>query len=137
MRSAELKIVILLLVFVTSCKTVKKAAPAQPEVKTSAASDNSYLFNMAPNGIREPLVEDLVRVQSRYPDLTIQVLNEGHLLYSKGACVSCHTAQNIYSYNEGQWKKIIDDMAFRANISEEQKDAVFKYVMTMKAIQPN
>ncbi|MDF2438441.1 MAG: hypothetical protein K0Q95_2817 [Bacteroidota bacterium] len=122
-----------------ACTSTKKSASSS-EVKTTTStetvtSDNSYLFNK-PTGIKVPGNEDLSAIQLRYPDVTLQKLSEGHVIYSQGACVSCHAAQSIYNYGEEQWKKIIDDMSFRANISDEQKDAVYKYVMAMKATQP-
>jgi hypothetical protein len=42
---------------------------------------------------------------------------------------------NIYIHNETDWKTIIEDMAQKANISESQKDAVYKYVLSIKSTQ--
>ena len=62
-------------------------------------------------------------------------LKEGHTLYTAGACINCHNAKNIYRYNEEQWKGIIDNMAIKAHINDTQKDAVYKYVLAIKATQ--
>jgi mono/diheme cytochrome c family protein len=63
----------------------------------------------------------------------LEKLKEGHAIYTAGACINCHGAKNIYEFPEAQWKDILDDMAQRANISVDQKDAVYKYVLAIKA----
>jgi len=80
--------------------------------------------------------EELTAIQVQYKDVTLEKLNEGHAIYTQGACINCHGAKNIYWFGEAQWKEIIEDMAQRSNISDVQKDAVCKYVLAIKATQP-
>ncbi len=63
-------------------------------------------------------------------------LKQGHAIYTAGACIKCHEAMSIYHFGETRWKDIIDDMAQKALIGDEQKDAVYKYVLAIKATQP-
>jgi hypothetical protein len=115
-----------------ACSTTKKSS------NTSTASNNS-----APSptlvyrpGTYAPGNEELVAIQKKYQDATMEQLNEGHILYTQSACIGCHNAKDIYKYNEVQWVGLIDDMAFRARISPRQKDALTKYVFAIKANQP-
>ena len=80
--------------------------------------------------------QELAAVQVQHKDATASQLKEGYELYSKTACVSCHEAKNIYKRPLERWKDIVDDMAQRAKITETQKDAVYKYVLSIKTTQP-
>ncbi len=80
--------------------------------------------------------EELAAIRLRYDEMTMEKLKQGHTIYTQGACVNCHGAVNIYNYGEERWKTIVDDMAKRAMISAAEKDAVYKYVLAIKATQP-
>ena len=73
----------------------------------------------------------------QYKDATLEQLKEGYVLYAKSACISCHSAVNIYLYREDKWAFIMQDMAYRAKLTASQKDAVLKYVYAIKATEPN
>ena len=88
------------------------------------------------NGVYPPGEQELTAIQIRYADVTSEKLKAGHALYTAGACVGCHSAQGIYQYSETQWKTIMDDMAAKAQLTENEKDAVYKYVLAIKATQP-
>lgn len=83
-----------------------------------------------------PGVAELRAVQVLDSAITLEKLKDGYFIYSEGACTNCHGVFNIYQYSEPVWKSIIDDMAQRASISDSQKDAVYKYVLSIKATQP-
>lgn len=87
-------------------------------------------------GIYPPGRDELAAIQLQYSDVTQEQLAEGYSIYTEGACIRCHQAKNIYNYSETSWKGIIDDMARMANISLEQKNAVYKFVLSIKAVQP-
>ncbi len=113
-----------------SCSTSRKSSkpaetPAAPVA--SAKSDN---------GIYEPGQEELTAIQGQFKDATLAQLKEGYAIYAQGACINCHGAKNIYKRSTNSWKEIIDDMAQRAKITAAQKDAVYKYVIAIKASQP-
>lgn len=87
------------------------------------------------NGVYAPGAEELAAIQIQYKDVTLNKLTEGHAIYTRGPCIKCHGVQNIYKRAEREWKDIIELMAVRAKISDEEKDAVYKYVLAIKATQ--
>lgn len=134
MKSNQLILIAITAIFITACNTTKKNATSTNAV-TPIASTNSLVFIKPADGIYPPGADELAAIQVKYNDVTLNKLKEGHYTYTKGACVNCHGALNIYQYGEAQWKSIIDDMAKRANISDAEKDAVYKYVLAIKATQ--
>jgi nitrate/TMAO reductase-like tetraheme cytochrome c subunit len=114
---------------VAACKSTKTAAVTTPTPTTPVATAKAS-NNMVPGD------EQLKAIQARYPDVTMKTLTDGHDLYTQGACINCHGAKNIYSRSEEKWPAIIENMAHKAKITDEQKDAVLKYVLAMKAVQP-
>ena len=73
-------------------------------------------------------------VQSKYAGTSMQVLTDGYKLYTS-VCTNCHDAKNIYREPEQLWPGIIDAMAQKASLTAVQKDAVLRYVMSVKAVQ--
>ena len=126
------------------CHTTKTAKTKQVEVAAVAAvrrDEGMITPEFSPalfsHGIYPPRNEELSAIQKQYADATIETLKAGHVLYTVGACTECHGPQSIYKYSESQWKTIMDDMALKAQISAVEKDAVYKYVLAIKATQPN
>lgn len=119
---------------IVACSTSKKTAttamvPAsKPDAPMVAAKPN--------NGIFEPGNDELMAIQAQYKETTLAQLKEGYTVYTIGACVGCHDAKNIYKRPTAQWKGIIDEMAEKANLSPTAKEAVYKYVLAIKATQP-
>lgn len=122
---------------IAACSTSKKAsapaatAPAQP---STPATTSFYIKPL--KGVPEPGEKELTAIQGQYKEATIEQLKQGHVLYTQGACVDCHNAKNIYRYPEAEWKGIMDEMAKKAKISDTEKDAVYKYVLAVKATEP-
>ena len=87
----------------------------------------------SPDGIYVPGNEELIAIQAQYKDVTLDELNQGHAIYTQGSCIRCHSAQNIYIHGETEWKEIMDDMAQKAVLHDAQKNAVYKYVLSIKA----
>lgn len=121
-------------IIIAACGSSKKNTASVPPATPPPVPSVSLVLKPA-NGIYAPGTEELTAIQKQYPDVTIEKLKEGHFLYAEGACVKCHGAKNIYMFNEMSWKNIMDDMAIRARISDEQKDAVYKYVLAIKATE--
>ena len=123
-----------LLLFVTcfgffiSCSTSKKTTTTTTPKKNESISKPS-------NGIYEPDSLALNAINLRYDNISLKKLQEGYIIYAYGPCINCHNAKNIYQYDEKQWTNIINEMAVSANISDSQKDAVFKYVLSIKLSQ--
>ena len=78
---------------------------------------------------------ELAAIQARYSNTTMDQLKTGYQIYTQGACVKCHNAKDIYRYDEARWQPIMDNMAMRAKLSDSDKDAVWKYVLAIKAMQ--
>lgn len=123
---------------ITACSTVKKSAASSASTTPVAAtttpvSTTPLVFAKPSDGIYEPGNEDLTAIQTQYKDLTLEKLKEGYSIYTASTCTRCHDAQNIYEIDETDWVNIIDKMARKASITDEQKDAVYKYVLAVKA----
>jgi hypothetical protein len=107
-------------------KTTTTAPPANSNMEIPSTKAFDYV----------PGEAELAAIKQNYSETTLIQLNTGYTIYSKGACIKCHESENIYKYNEESWKKIIDNMSKKAYLNPEQKDAVYKYVMSIKATQP-
>jgi mono/diheme cytochrome c family protein len=59
-------------------------------------------------------------------------LSEGRRLYLN-RCIQCHALPQVAKYDSEGLKVIVAKMAGRANLSEEQHDAVLKYLLTMRS----
>lgn len=113
------------------------ATPA-PTVQTNTVSAVAIGPFMKPMGYMdnfEPANNDLPAIHEKYKDVSIETLKQGHSLYI-GVCANCHKAKSIYTRSEQNWLNIINDMAIRANITDSEKDALYKYVLAAKATQP-
>jgi len=125
-----------------ACKSTRKSNSSATVEKTPTAAavptnTSSALFLKPATGIYLPGTLELSAIQSRYPDVSLEKLKEGHVLYSQGPCINCHSAKNIYQYDETKWKNILNSMAPMAKLNDNQKDAVFKYVLAIKAAKSN
>jgi cytochrome c551/c552 len=103
--------------------------PANDSVKTHNLLSNPL------NGVYAPGIAELRAIQVQYKTVTSHQLNEGYNIYTKGACINCHNPNGIYQFTETKWKIIIDSMAPKAELSDKEKDAVYKYVLSIKAAQ--
>lgn len=112
-------IIIGMITLAAACKSSKSGT-------TTASAEPSII----------PGETQLKAIQSKYPEVTMETLKEGHGIYT-GVCTNCHGAKNIYSRSEEKWPSIIDNMAKKAKITDAQKNAVLKYVLAMKAAQPD
>jgi hypothetical protein len=121
---------LLLTICIIGCKVSKPIKTATPN-KTEG-----QVFGMQYNQPIAPTIENLKAIQLKYKETTMQQLQDGHTLYTKGACIQCHEPENINKFSESNWEHIIKDMAFKANINDVQKDAVYKYVLSIKAAVP-
>jgi hypothetical protein len=139
MNITQITILAGILLTIAACSASKKSvtstAPAVSTVTKTAPAKN-YLYIKA-DGIQVPGDKELTAIQGKYKDITLEQLKEGHSLYTGNTCIRCHAAKNIYELEEAKWKDTMDDMAQKADISDAQKDAVYKYVLAMKATQPN
>lgn len=111
------------ILIISACHSKKKTTTDTP----SGAKPSTGIF--APGN------EQLTAIKTKYPEATLQSLTEGHSIYT-GVCTNCHGAKSIYRIPEQNWQEIIDDMSPKARLTASQKDALTKYVFSIKATQP-
>jgi hypothetical protein len=147
MKTLSITLVSAILLTVSACHSTKKnvastSAPqtsnADPSVsKTTTVSASTPASVKPANGVYAPGTAEVNAIILQHADVTLEKLTLGYTIYSKGECTSCHMANNIYRYTEVQWTSLLDDMAMRARISAAQKDAVYKYILAIKASKSN
>ena len=134
MKTIYLSLIGFSILIISACSSSKKSTVAATSV-AAPVTPPAMLERPPATGIFAPGNEELTAIQAKYKDATMQNLTEGHAIYT-GVCINCHAAKSIYSRSEGNWPAIIDNMAFKAKITDAQKDAVLKYVLAIKATQP-
>ena len=67
------------------------------------------------------------RLQADAPTLT-----EGRRLFLN-RCIQCHSLPRVAKYDPDRLTTILTKMAARANLNEEQHNAVLKYVLTVRS----
>ena len=136
---------ILLMFACTVKKPVQEIAqtPAKKEVIEQVNSYNNFSGNLgfpAPKPavkLYPPDEAALAIIQKSNSNASMELLNHGFKLYTKGACINCHEARDINDFNNSQWGHIIDDMAIKANITSEEKNAVLNYIVSVKIALAN
>ena len=143
MKTKNIILITTALIIFAACRATKNnatattpSAPAATITAPQLAPQNSFEATKYTHGVYPPGAQELSAIQPKYPDVTSATLQQGFTIYSVGKCINCHAAKNIYKRDETQWKDIMDDMAQRAKISDTEKDAVYKYVLAIKAAQP-
>lgn len=131
MKATKISIIVLTATVIAACSASKKAG----NTSRPSASETPVAMAKSADGIYEPGAEELSAIQSQFANANMAQLNEGYVLYTKGACIDCHGAKNIYKRAASRWQAIIDDMAQRARLSSIQKEAVYRYVLAIKSTQ--
>lgn len=128
----------------SACKTSSKTTvdtPASPPPVQEGSVSNPWMGSEAsvelPKGVYTPTMAELSAILPHFKDATLDQLNEGFQLYTAGACINCHKAKNISRYSISEWKHIMDDMAQKAEFNQAQKEAVYRYVLGIKATSAN
>ena len=109
------KIVIMMAVIVTVACKAKKVIISREEVATP---------------------EQVTAVQSRYPDATKEELLRGYEVYS-GPCTKCHKTRDLTGFTEPKLLETIDRMAIRAKITTEEKQALTRFALGLRATRPS
>jgi hypothetical protein len=135
MKFIRISSIALSALIIPACSSHKKSTGSTITTATVPVAVNAPVPSSSTTGIFAPGEKELAAIQPVYKNVTMQTLIDGHALYT-GTCTGCHNAVSIYSIQEASWTRIIDDMALRANISKTEKDAVLKYVLSIKATQP-
>lgn len=137
MKKTLLSVVTVVVIIGAACSSSKKNSTSTTNTTTSTnvTTSKSATDVAASKGIFAPGQEQLAAAQMKYKDVTMQTLSNGHSIYT-GVCTDCHAAKAIYSRDEVRWEKIIDVMAKKSKLTDQQKDELTKYVMSIKATQP-
>lgn len=117
MTISKITIIAISAIIMTACGSSKKSS-------TPSAAAPSII----------PGEAQLTAIKAKYPDATAEQLKQGHSIYI-GACTNCHGQKNIFKRSEASWLHEIDDMSPKAKLTAEEKDALTKYILAMKAIQ--
>jgi cytochrome c1 len=142
-RNTVSLLLLIALTIVAACSSSKKTANSTPAVSSAKLRVTTSTTPETPaptivvkpaNGIFAPGQEELTAIQVTYSEVSMQTLAEGHAIYV-GVCTNCHIAKNIYSRPVERWSSIIEDMAPKSKLTDAQKDAVYKYVLAIKATQ--
>ncbi len=138
MKTTKIILIVIPAILIAACSSSKKSSrsTSSSTPASTTTTKNNFLVVKPAEGIPAPGNEELIALQAQYKDLTLEKLKEGHAIYTEGACIGCHAAVNIYQLEEAQWKGVVEDMAQKAYLSDVQKDAVYKYVLAIKATQP-
>jgi mono/diheme cytochrome c family protein len=140
MRPLKIAIVASLTLTIAACSVFKKnkttPTPPSTTVGTTSSIPDPAPPKKSKNGVIAPSNEELTAIQATYKEVTMQTLTNGYAIYT-GVCTNCHDAMNIHSRTTEQWQNIIDDMAPKAKLTDTQKDAVYKYVLAIKATKHN
>lgn len=70
--------------------------------------------------------------KTKFPEATMETLTKGYNVYYGASCTGCHGAKKITNFEADELPTIINRMAKKAGISDEEKDAVLKYVIGVK-----
>lgn len=137
MKSISLSLIVLPALLLLTCKSTKQntASTIPPAAPVTPAAPAPGIMIRSADGIYAPGEVELTAYQPYKKDVTLDKLSKGYSLYAQSACVQCHQAKNIYDIKVTDWKGILDDMAQKANISAEQKEAIFDYVMAIKTVK--
>jgi hypothetical protein len=83
-----------------------------------------------------PTQNDVDRVQQKFPNYTLEQLNQGKMLYEQH-CNKCHGLKNPSSRSEEKWKSIVPDMSKKVNkknsnaLNPDAQEKILKYLITM------
>jgi mono/diheme cytochrome c family protein len=76
------------------------------------------IYTPSPSTVKDPTVkmEDLLAGRALYMD----------------KCSSCHSLKQPKKFNAAEWNKILDKMAPKAKINDEQRKLVYQFVTNQK-----
>ena len=78
-----------------------------------------------------PSEKQLAAAKTRFPDVTMDQLKKGQNIFNT-SCTRCHAAKDVTPYTEKELSGILDNMAEKAELKADEKDAVWKYAMAVR-----
>ncbi|HWY10291.1 MAG TPA: cytochrome c [Bacteroidia bacterium] len=115
MKIKIITILSVLALFISSCHSKKSTTASTPDILM-------------------PGDAQLKAIQVKFADATAQTLKDGYDIYI-GPCTNCHGKKNMFRDSEAEWQHNIDKMAPKAKITDAQKDALWKYVLSMRLVK--
>lgn len=99
--------------------------------KSTASSTAAGHAPNAPSAKNGPNEENLTAAKTKFADVTMDQLSKGHSIYF-GACTKCHGSKNIARRDEKEWTEVLNEMAPKAHLEADEKEAVWRYIMSVK-----
>lgn len=88
--------------------------------------------------LTEPTQADIERSQARFPDITLQEIQEGKKLYENN-CILCHKLYDPGNFSEERWRNIIPPMVKKVNkktgqtkLTTQDEEKILKYILVMR-----
>jgi cytochrome c5 len=79
-----------------------------------------------------PSSVDVERARARWADATLEGLKEGRELYL-AKCGACHALKAPSDLAPDAWPHAVRDMSDEARLSDGERDAIVRYLVTMSA----
>jgi cbb3-type cytochrome oxidase cytochrome c subunit len=70
-------------------------------------------------------------ISNRWPGTTLQELHSGRQLYID-KCAGCHSLYKPGALTDEEWRKAMDKMHLKANLTIAEKELVLKYLLSTK-----
>ncbi len=92
----------------------------------------TVLFAACSAKVSMPSQVDLERAEKKFPGISLAELNEGKIKFEQN-CGSCHSLNESYRESEKGLRRIMPEMAQKANIDTKTEDQILKYLITMNS----
>lgn len=121
---------------IVSCKPKKTVSSSSSTTvsttpTTTTVTKTETKTTETPGGAAEN--KDLAYAQNRWPGTTADMLKNGESLYYT-KCNRCHGLNEPTDFSEQRWNHVMDEMAPKANLTDAQRDEVFKYLIARKNV---
>jgi mono/diheme cytochrome c family protein len=77
-----------------------------------------------------PTGPDAVRARATWPDASLAELSRGRDLL-RSHCAACHQVPAPRSHAAVAWPGLVDKMAERAHLNDEERELIVRYLVTM------
>lgn len=80
---------------------------------------------------KAPTEVEFAVAQKKWTDVKMEDLTGGHTIYTT-RCNTCHSLKKIGDYDETTWGKLIDAMAPKAKLNDEETLKLRKYIYSAR-----
>ncbi len=81
-----------------------------------------------------PTQADVERVNKKFPGITLSELNDGKIKFEQN-CGSCHSLSKSFHESESEIRKIMPEMAQKANVDSKTEELILKYLVTINSAE--